>query len=268
MNRRRNPPWSEEELILALDFYLQFGALHARHSEVIRLSNALNGLAIHIDRPDEVKFRNPNGVALKLANFAALDPSYPGRGMSRGGKLDRAIWAKYSSNEDTLSAMAAEIFETGAVTEPDPIATGEAGIIEAEVEAQHVEEFTVRNTIQTYESRRREQQLVLSFAEHLKTRGHTVKRHLYAVPGESGLLSCDLVDLTEQTLYEAKSNVKRTSIRLAIGQLMDYSRFESKAMRLAILLPRCPSSDLQSLALSVPVATVWRTGEGWGAIRH
>jgi hypothetical protein len=47
----------------------------------VELSRVLNSLPIHTVRPDLERFRNPNGVALKLANFAALDPAYPGRGI-------------------------------------------------------------------------------------------------------------------------------------------------------------------------------------------
>ena len=44
---------------------------------MIELSHGLNALTLHPERPDAARFRNPNGVALKLANFAALDPNYP-----------------------------------------------------------------------------------------------------------------------------------------------------------------------------------------------
>ena len=76
----RNPPWAEDELILALDLYLRQGRLDDTHPLVIELSEALNRLPIHSHRPDHARFRNPNGVALKLANFSALDPSYPAGG--------------------------------------------------------------------------------------------------------------------------------------------------------------------------------------------
>ena len=75
---------ARDELILALDLYRRFGIADDRHPEVVRLSEIRNRLPIHSSRPDEVRFRNPNGVGLKLANFAALDPDYPGVGMSRG----------------------------------------------------------------------------------------------------------------------------------------------------------------------------------------
>lgn len=100
---RRNPPWAEEELILALDLYLREGILDDKHSDVEALSRALNALDLHAERPDADRFRNPNGVALKLANFAALDPYYPGTGMSRGGRRDAEVWARYASDEDALA---------------------------------------------------------------------------------------------------------------------------------------------------------------------
>ena len=88
---RRNPPWAFDELVLALDLYLREGQLDDSHARVVELSQLLNHLPIHTIRPDLERFRNPNGVALKLANFAALDPNYPGVGMTRGGKRDAEV---------------------------------------------------------------------------------------------------------------------------------------------------------------------------------
>ncbi len=73
----RNPPWEPEELILALDLYLQIGKSDDKDPQVIALSETLNRMRLDIARPDPSRFRNPNGVAMKLANFAALDPTNP-----------------------------------------------------------------------------------------------------------------------------------------------------------------------------------------------
>jgi 5-methylcytosine-specific restriction enzyme A len=48
-------------------------------------------------------------VALKLANFAAIDPAYQGAGMSRGGRGDRAVWDGYHDRRDELGRLAAAI---------------------------------------------------------------------------------------------------------------------------------------------------------------
>ena len=99
----RNPTWSEEELTLALELYLREGLLDDKHPKVVELSETLNRMAGGTDVPDPGRFRNPNGVALKLANFARFDPSYPGAGMSRGGRGDLAIWERYAGVEDALA---------------------------------------------------------------------------------------------------------------------------------------------------------------------
>jgi 5-methylcytosine-specific restriction enzyme A len=80
----RNPKWTEEELILALDLFhrLPSGKISARNDEVIALSQYLNVLraAEVLDAP---RFRNPNGTALKLHNFARFDPTRTATGMNR-----------------------------------------------------------------------------------------------------------------------------------------------------------------------------------------
>ena len=87
----RNPDWIEDELILALDLYLREGALDDTDQPVIELTEVLNRLPIHTLRPDVERFRNPNGVALKLTNSQALNPAYPGVGS--GGATDSTAWS-------------------------------------------------------------------------------------------------------------------------------------------------------------------------------
>lgn len=264
---RRNPPWSEEELILALDLYLRWGLLDAANPAVTDLSKVLNNLTVHSERPDEARFRNPNGVALKLANFAAIDPNHPGRGMTRGGKRDAMVWDQYSSNQDTLAAIAAAIRDGhGLPTAEPPELTG-SRIIEVEIEEQHVEHFQVYVTGQAIEAKRREQRLVLAYTDHLRDQDHRVARHMYRLGGSVSNLVCDIVDETDRVLYEAKGDVLRTSVRMGIGQLLDYRRFETPPMGLAILLPRRPAEDLIELIRSVPAAVVWRTKDGFESIQ-
>ena len=100
-------------MILALDLYLRSGLLGNADQEAADFSRVINNLTIHSDRPDPLRFRNSNGVAMKLANFAAIDPNYVGRGMTRGGKRDTEVWDRYASDEDTLAATAQRL-ERGA----------------------------------------------------------------------------------------------------------------------------------------------------------
>ena len=259
------PTWAEEELILALDLYLRAGLLDAEEQAVTDLSRDLNALTVHAERPDAARFRNPNGVALKLANFAALDPNHPGRSMTHGGRRDSEVWDRYASDEDTLAEAAAAISEG---REPPTVPTPEHArphVIEAELEAQNVEAFKVFVPDQVINAGRREQTLVLAYRDHLASQGHRVTRHLYSLYGSGTPLACDLVDETDHVLYEAKGDVRRSSVRMAIGQLFDYCRFERTPMSLAVLLPREPAADLIALIHSVGAPAVWRTTSGFAS---
>jgi 5-methylcytosine-specific restriction enzyme A len=107
----RNPPWKRDELILALDLYLKHkpGRLSASHPKVIELSRILNTLPIHVDRPDAARFRNANGVYMKLSNFLRCDPNYSGRGLTRGNRDEKHVWDEFASQPDRLATTAAAI---------------------------------------------------------------------------------------------------------------------------------------------------------------
>ncbi len=108
-----NPPWTRDELILALDLYFRHhpSKLSKTHTEVIKLSNMLNSMPIHKDRPDNVKFRNANGVYMKLCNYLRFDPNYSGKGLQRGGKLEGQIWKEFADNPKYLRQVALGIVE-------------------------------------------------------------------------------------------------------------------------------------------------------------
>lgn len=135
------------------------------------------------------------------------------------------------------------------------------------VEAQHVEKFPVSVPGEEIDATRREQRLVLAYKHHLENQGHSVMRHMYQPPGLDSALACDLVDETDRVLYEAKGDVRRTSIRMAIGQLFDYCRFEPEDTERAILLPQQPTQDLIALIHSADVSAVWRTEDGFESVR-
>ncbi|SDL85962.1 HNH endonuclease [Siphonobacter aquaeclarae] len=85
--------WTKDELILAINLYckLPFGRLHRLNPQVIHLANLIN--------------RTPSSIALKLVNFASLDPSLRMRGIkgaSNTSKLDIEIWNDFYNHWDTL----------------------------------------------------------------------------------------------------------------------------------------------------------------------
>lgn len=93
--------WSEAETKRALYLYFQmpFGQIHSGNPEIIALARRIG--------------RTPSSVAMKLANFASLDPAITrtGRkGLEGASALDRAIWAEF--NRDwTGSILEASILE-------------------------------------------------------------------------------------------------------------------------------------------------------------
>jgi len=107
----RNPKWQREELILALDLYFNIepGQIHARNPQIIELSEVLNQLPVHGNISEYKKFRNPNGVGLKLSNFLALDDSYPGKGMSATSKLDKEVFFEFKDKRKFLKELALSI---------------------------------------------------------------------------------------------------------------------------------------------------------------
>ena len=90
-SRQANPPWSVPELALALDLYKRQGQLGDGDSRVVELSHVLNALPRPPGERVSGTFRNPNGVAMKLGNFARLDPSHAGVGLSRGSHRDEEV---------------------------------------------------------------------------------------------------------------------------------------------------------------------------------
>lgn len=108
----RNPKWHRDELILALNLYFELepGQIHNRNPKIIQLSDVLNQLPIHLDRYE--KFRNPNGVGLKLSNFLSLDESYHGKGMSSASKLDKEVYKEFKDKRQLLTQLAKAIKST------------------------------------------------------------------------------------------------------------------------------------------------------------
>jgi hypothetical protein len=137
----------------------------------------------------------------------------------------------------------------------------QAGVQDVPVEEQWTEKTFVSPSQAPYEAERREQALVLAFRDHLLAQGHQVSRLKIVPAGEAKPLFSDLIDRTTNTLFEAKGTVERGSIRMAVGQLLDYSRFVEPKPRLAVLLPSKPREDLQELLKSVGVSLVWREGK-------
>jgi putative restriction endonuclease len=85
--------WTKDELILALNLYLKlpFGKLHSGTPEIIHLAHLLG--------------RTPGSIAMRLNNFASVDPFHQQRGIGGlpGGKKQvEPIWKEFINNKEML----------------------------------------------------------------------------------------------------------------------------------------------------------------------
>ncbi len=132
------------------------------------------------------------------------------------------------------------------------------------VNAESVETSSFeRSGSQSSVSNRTESELVRRYRTYLESSGHEVKRWRLAPLGEINYLFTDLFDVSENELYEAKGTAVRASVRLAIGQLLDYRRLlPTDNVKLTLLLPSRPSDDLLSFIGSCGMSCVWENGNG------
>ncbi len=107
----RNPDWSRDELIVALEFYLRHNpSIPGKASvEIAELSDLLNRMGQKIHGETSTTYRNPNGVYLKMMNLRRFDPDYSGRGMQRGNKDEETVWDLYASDPTKLKSVVASI---------------------------------------------------------------------------------------------------------------------------------------------------------------
>jgi hypothetical protein len=123
--RRRNPAWSRDELVVALDFYRRHRPNPpGQPSEAIaELSAQLNRIATAHGLTGDTTFRNPNGAYMKLMNFRSLDPALTDQGqvgLSRVSAGDREVWENFATDPDRCRAEAERILAELAAENRDP----------------------------------------------------------------------------------------------------------------------------------------------------
>jgi hypothetical protein len=111
-------------------------------------------------------------------------------------------------------------------------------------------------------ARREEAVLVRRFESWLRSDGPRGGTHPIPIPGESGTLVTDSYCRTTNTLKEAKSGDDRSTIRLGVGQLLDYLRLVP-GVRGSLLVPSKPSSDLMTFIDSCGLGPTYLDGTEW-----
>ena len=92
--------WTREHFLIALNLYckLPFGKLHRGNPIIVETAAKMG--------------RTPSSLAMKLVNFASLDPVQQARGirgLQGATKQDKALWAEFQSNLSTLGAESEQI---------------------------------------------------------------------------------------------------------------------------------------------------------------
>lgn len=86
--------WSKDQLKLAFHLYCQlpFGKLHSRNPEIVELAKLIG--------------RTPSAVAMKLVNFASLDPTITStgrKGLGNASQADHEVWEEFHQGWEQLA---------------------------------------------------------------------------------------------------------------------------------------------------------------------
>jgi putative restriction endonuclease len=92
--------WTKEELILAFNLYwkIPFGKMHTSNPQIIHLAKLIG--------------RTPSSIALRLVNFASVDPALQARGikgMQGGTSVVQPIWDEYFNNREELTFLSEQL---------------------------------------------------------------------------------------------------------------------------------------------------------------
>ena len=119
------------------------------------------------------------------------------------------------------------------------------------------------------QAERREWRLVRDYAATLEAQGDAVSRNKLKPRGSSTTMLTDLFNWTRGQLIEAKASGSRSQIRMAIGQLADYSYSLERSRSIdrepdrAVLLPEKPRRDLIELLEKQDIKVIWQEGNGF-----
>jgi putative restriction endonuclease len=98
--------WTREELLKALELYCltPFGRIHSRNPQIQNLAAEIG--------------RTASAVALKMVNFASLDPTLKQRGMANASRLDREVWDQFFAHLSASLVADSPMQPTNEIAEP------------------------------------------------------------------------------------------------------------------------------------------------------
>ena len=110
-NVSRNPKWTRDEIILALNTYFKLKtSILSTDKEapvIVELSELLQKLNAYGNSKRTDSYRNSSGVKMKLINFCSIE--FPGKGLQNASKLDRQIYSEFENDKAQLNSIAEKI---------------------------------------------------------------------------------------------------------------------------------------------------------------
>jgi nucleoid DNA-binding protein len=206
-----------------------FGVFEQRRREARVARNPRTGETVKVKPTSVPSFRPGAQFKAVVSGAQRLLPEEPGA--SPGGGDGDANEAAAPINTISGASPAASV----SVVTVDTVHPVEAIV----AESKEVQKAVSGPVIQ------KEARLTKRFQQYLEGHGHKVMRYRITPAGTPTLYS-DLADITDKTLFEAKGSADRMSVRLALGQVLDYGRY-IEGLRLAVLLPEPPAADLVEL---------------------
>jgi hypothetical protein len=185
--------WTREEIILAMDLYVSTGALAggsipgSTSAEITQLSAQLRKLGAYPPEIQDEKYRNTDGVYLKLMNLRSVQTE-GAHGMDGGSFRDAAVWREFADDLPKLHGEAETIrarLREGAIrpARTDPM------IEDIDIEQQYTETFMTNPAAGPRRAERAEQMLVLRYRDYMEAKGITVRRKRYLPGNWSGSFS-------------------------------------------------------------------------------
>ena len=120
-------------------------------------------------------------------------------------------------------------------------------------------EYQVRTRQEVKKAQKAEAALVKAYTLWLKKQDRALCSIRYR-----GSLRCDLYECKLKHLIEAKCSTSREHIRMAVGQLLDYSHLGRKDLgkpEMAILLPGKPAKKIvEWLKVELNISVIWQDG--------
>ena len=214
------PRWCRDEYILILELYFQFRETAPAKNDpiLIEYSNYLRSMNTDF-AVKEPKYRNANGVYLRLMNYRSCDPFWTTQGkvgMTAGstGKC-KEIWEEFSGDSETVKLLASEI--------KLELEQNQNSVSRQSQEVESTSSFEGRKRLRIHYSRERASQRKQKIALTIKLNGE---------------LRCEVCEITEEKYISIRTH-SIFEVHHIIPLAKADGEIETKLEDLAVLCANC-----------------------------